>query len=182
MSDKDPVLSQDDIDSLLSEAAVGTDGEVDQADSGQDDERGALADAAMVDAIESEEPVDEQERDARWASADESKLKGHAQPAPQRSLAGTSAGSSIADRGIEFILDIPLQLRVEVGRTRVSLGDLLSYGPGAVVPLDKVAGEPLEIFVNDKLVARGEAVIVNEKFGVRLTEVVSKAERIEHLG
>ena len=86
-----------------------------------------------------------------------------------------------APREIEFILDIPLQMRVEVGRTRVTIANLLSFGPGAVVELDKLAGEPLDIFINEKLVARGEAIITNEKFGIRLTEVVSKTERIENL-
>jgi flagellar motor switch protein FliN/FliY len=63
----------------------------------------------------------------------------------------------------------------------MTIGDLLTLGPGSIVELQKLAGEPLEVFVNNKLVARGEAVIVNEKFGVRLTDVISKAERIESL-
>ena len=84
-------------------------------------------------------------------------------------------------REMDFILDIPLQLTVEVGRSTIEIGELLQLGPGSIVELDKLAGEPLEIFANDKLVARGEAVIVNEKFGIRLTDVVSKHDRIENL-
>lgn len=84
-------------------------------------------------------------------------------------------------RDLDFVLDIPLVLTVEVGRSRLTIGELLTLGPGSIVELQKLAGEPLEVFINDKLVARGEAVIINEKFGIRLTDVISKAERIESL-
>ena len=89
---------------------------------------------------------------------------------------------TLGDRGLDFILDIPLDLVVEVGRTKMQIGELLALGPGSVVELEKLAGEPLEVYVNNKLVANGEAVVVNEKFGVRLTNVISKSERIEGLG
>jgi flagellar motor switch protein FliN len=84
-------------------------------------------------------------------------------------------------RDLDFILDIPLQLTVEVGRSTMEIGELLQLGPGSIVELDKLAGEPLEIFANDKLVAHGEAVIVNEKYGIRPTDVVSTHDRIENL-
>lgn len=84
-------------------------------------------------------------------------------------------------RDLEFLMDIPLRVSVEVGRTRVTIQDLLSLGPGSIVELDKLAGEPLDVYINQKLVARGEAVIINEKFGVRLTDVVSRVERIANL-
>jgi len=87
----------------------------------------------------------------------------------------------LTSRPIDFILDIPLQFSVEVGRTRVRIGDLLTMGPGSIIELEKLAGEPLEVFVNDKLVAKGEAVIINEKFGIRLTDVISAKERLENL-
>jgi flagellar motor switch protein FliN/FliY len=82
---------------------------------------------------------------------------------------------------ISFILDIPLQLSVELGRTRMIINDLLQLGQGSVVELEKLAGEPLDILVNNKLVARGEVVVVNEKFGIRLTDIISPIERIEKL-
>jgi len=82
---------------------------------------------------------------------------------------------------INFILDIPLQLSVELGRTRMIINDLLQLGQGSVVELEKLAGEPLDILVNNKLVARGEVVVVNEKFGIRLTDIISPIERIEKL-
>ncbi len=82
---------------------------------------------------------------------------------------------------VERILDIPVTISVELGRTRMLINDLLQLGQGSVLELDKLAGEPMEIMVNDRLVARGEVVVVNEKFGVRLTDVVSPAERIKQL-
>jgi flagellar motor switch protein FliN/FliY len=87
----------------------------------------------------------------------------------------------IPSRRLELLLDVPLELSVELGRTRMSIQDLLSLGPGSVVELDKVAGEPLDILVNNRLVARGEVVVVNDKFGVRITDIVSPSERIARL-
>lgn len=89
--------------------------------------------------------------------------------------------SSPSSRRLELLLDVPLDLSVELGRSRMSIQDLLGLSPGSVVELDKIAGEPLDILVNDRLVARGEAVVVNDKFGVRITDIVSPAERIARL-
>ncbi|MDM8538700.1 flagellar motor switch protein FliN [Desulfobacterales bacterium HSG17] len=86
------------------------------------------------------------------------------------------------DKNLEFILDIPLLLTVELGRTKMLVNDLLQLGQGSIVELEKLAGEPLEIFINSKLVARGEVVVVNEKFGVRLTDIISPIERVRTLG
>ena len=82
---------------------------------------------------------------------------------------------------LDFILDIPLKVTVELGRTRMSVRDILQLAQGSVVELSKFAGEPLEVLVNDRLVARGEVVTVNEKFGIRLTDILSPMERIEQL-
>ena len=82
---------------------------------------------------------------------------------------------------LDFILDIPLRVSVELGRTKILIKDLLQLGQGSVVELSKFAGEPLELLVNDKLIARGEVVVVNEKFGLRLTDIISPVERIEQL-
>jgi flagellar motor switch protein FliN/FliY len=84
-------------------------------------------------------------------------------------------------RELDFILDIPLDVSAELGRTRLLINELLQLGQGSVVELNKLAGEPLEIFVNGKLVARGEAVVINEKFGVRLTDIISPIERVKQL-
>ena len=85
-------------------------------------------------------------------------------------------------RELDFILDIPLDVSAELGRTRLLINELLKLGQGSVVELNKLAGEPLEVFVNGKLVARGEAVVINEKFGVRLTDIISPIERVKQLG
>lgn len=85
-------------------------------------------------------------------------------------------------RNLEFLFDIPLQVSVEVGRARILVKDLLQMREGHVIELEKLAGEPLDLYVNSRLVARGEAVLVNDKFGLRLTDVVSQTERIENLG
>ncbi|MBF0477389.1 MAG: flagellar motor switch protein FliN [Deltaproteobacteria bacterium] len=82
---------------------------------------------------------------------------------------------------LDFILDIPLNVSVELGRTKMQINDLLQLGQGSVIELNKLAGEPMEILVNNKLIARGEVVVVNEKFGVRLTEIITPLERIEQL-
>lgn len=82
-------------------------------------------------------------------------------------------------KSLDFILDIPLQLTVELGRTKLLVKDVLELNQGSVVELTKLAGEPLDVFVNSKLVARGEAVVINEKFGIRLVDIVSPNERVE---
>lgn len=87
--------------------------------------------------------------------------------------------TSLDKKNLDFILDIPLQVTVELGRTKLLVKDILQLNQGAVVELTKLAGEPLDVFVNSKLVARGEAVVVNEKFGVRLVDIVSPNERVE---
>lgn len=84
-------------------------------------------------------------------------------------------------RELDFILDIPLDISVELGRTKLIINELLQLGQGSVIELNKLAGELLEIYVNGKLLARGEAVVVNEKFGVRLTDIISPLERVKQL-
>ncbi|WP_413558707.1 flagellar motor switch protein FliN [Bdellovibrio sp. HCB209] len=93
----------------------------------------------------------------------------------------SSAGSPVKDRNLNLILDIPLKVTVELGRTKMPVSELLNLTQGSVIELNKLAGEPMEVYVNDKLIARGEAVVVNEKFGVRLTDIISPAERVEQL-
>lgn len=95
--------------------------------------------------------------------------------------AETSEADATKDRNLALILDIPLRVTVELGRTKMPVNELLNLGQGSVIELNKLAGEPMEVFVNDKLIARGEAVVVNEKFGVRLTDIISTKERVEQL-
>ncbi|MEW6266645.1 MAG: flagellar motor switch protein FliN [Thermodesulfobacteriota bacterium] len=140
------VLSQDDIDKLMSE-----DGELGQG----------------------------------WEEKPPPK-KPAAKPAPsahdfgQLAVSGSTAPAG-QPRSLDFILDIPLEVSVELGRTKMVINDLLQLGQGSVIELTKLAGEPLEILVNNKLVARGEVVVVNEKFGVRVTDIVSPMERVKSL-
>jgi len=82
---------------------------------------------------------------------------------------------------MEFVLDIPLEITVELGRTNMLINDMLKLGQGSVIELTKLAGESLEILANQKPIARGEVVVVNEKYGVRLTEVISPMERVKRL-
>ncbi|MFO1406059.1 MAG: flagellar motor switch protein FliN [Steroidobacteraceae bacterium] len=101
--------------------------------------------------------------------------------APLQGSPGAS-GASEGELNLDAILDVRLTLTLEVGRSRITVRDLLALAPGSVVELDRKAGEPLDMFVNGVLVARGEVVVVNERFGLRLTEVVSAGERVRHLG
>jgi flagellar motor switch protein FliN/FliY len=84
-------------------------------------------------------------------------------------------------RRLELLLDVPMEITVELGRSRMTIQELLALSPGSVIELDKLAGEPLDILVNDRLIARGEAVVINDKFGIRITDIVSRAERIARL-
>ncbi|MCS7202890.1 MAG: flagellar motor switch protein FliN [Thermodesulfovibrio sp.] len=85
-------------------------------------------------------------------------------------------------RDIDFILDIPLELEVVIGRTRILVQELLQLTQGSVIALDKLAGEPMEVYVNGKLIGRGEVVVVNEKFGIRITDIITPQERVKQLG
>ena len=85
------------------------------------------------------------------------------------------------DVNLEVILDVPVTLSMEVGRTRIAIRNLLQLNQGSVVELDRAAGDPLDVFVNGTLVAHGEVVVVNDKFGIRLTDVISPAERVRKL-
>lgn len=82
---------------------------------------------------------------------------------------------------LDFILDVPLRVTVHLGSTKMMIRDLLQLGQGSVVELEKLAGEPMDVYIGDKLVARGEVVVVNEKFGVRLTDIMTPVERIQQL-
>ena len=84
-------------------------------------------------------------------------------------------------QNIDFLLDIPLQITVELGKAKITIGELLKLGQGSVVELDKLTNQPLEIFVNKRLMAQGEVVVVNEKFGIRLTNIISPGERVKEL-
>lgn len=93
----------------------------------------------------------------------------------------TDTGAATGDLNLDVILDVPVSLSLEVGRARIPIRNLLQLNQGSVVELDRAAGEPLDVYVNGTLIAQGEVVVVNDRFGVRLTDVVSPAERIKRL-
>jgi len=96
-------------------------------------------------------------------------------------LEDTSSGPAAEEENLDVILDIPVTISMEIGRTNISIRNLLQLNQGSVVELDRLAGEPMDVLVNGTLVAHGEVVVVNEKFGIRLTDVISPAERVKKL-
>jgi flagellar motor switch protein FliN/FliY len=94
---------------------------------------------------------------------------------------GTAAAASGTQQNLDMILDIPVQLTVELGRTKIAIRNLLQLAQGSVVELDGMAGEPMDVLVNGCLIAQGEVVVVNDKFGIRLTDIITPAERIRRL-
>ncbi|BCM25470.1 MAG: flagellar motor switch protein FliN [Methylophilaceae bacterium] len=106
-----------------------------------------------------------------------------AKPAQAQVFTEFSAKNKLADtqNDIDFILDIPVQLTVELGRTKIAIKNLLQLAQGSVVELDGMAGEPMDVLVNGCLIAQGEVVVVNDKFGIRLTDIITPAERIRKI-
>lgn len=119
-----------------------------------------------------------------WAAAmaEQAAPAAPAAPAPEifKEFSGTASGGGLAN-DIDFILDIPVLLTVELGRTKIAIKNLLQLAQGSVVELDGLAGEPMDVLVNGCLIAQGEVVVVNDKFGVRLTDIITPAERIRKL-
>ncbi len=135
----------------------------------------------------SAKPVEKKEdEEIGWGDVEE-EMKTSAKPAEKREVSDVrfeeikKGKTDKASLDIDFILDLPLAVTVELGKTKMLISELLQLGQGSVVELTKFAGEPMEVFVNHRLIARGEVVVVNEKFGVRLTNVVSHAERLNRL-
>lgn len=118
-----------------------------------------------------------------WAAAlSENEGAGGAQAPAFAELGGTATTAPSGSQNLDFLLDIPLDVTVELGRTSMIINKMLQLTQGSVVELDKAAGEPVEIFVNDKLLGKGEVIVVNERFGVRITEIISQADRIKNIG
>jgi len=136
----------------------------------------------LMDLLEEalEEPKDTSSNQEQPESSSQEKSKSETQPAKLEQLSPQKKGEVYPE--LEFILDIPLEVSVEIGRTKMLIRDLLKLNQGSIVELEKFAGEPVEIYVNGKLMAKGEVVVVNDKFGVRITEIISAQERIRKLG
>ena len=193
-------MDQDELDRQLNAMSGGAEDDM-LSSLGEDDKLAAEWEAALAggDAQSSSEKKGGQNDDklpAEWAAA----LAGDEQRAVEeereKKLVPQALDARFKDmteaykaprpdgerRELDFILDIPLDVSAELGRTRLLINELLQLGQGSVVELNKLAGEPLEVYVNGKLVARGEAVVINEKFGVRLTDIISPIERVKQLG
>lgn len=140
-------------------------------------EAGDVPDADLDDATAAE-PEAATEAESSEAGADAPEV----QPAPLDPLEDTS-GSSRSDKEInlDVILDVPVEVSMEIGSTKMNIRNLLHLNQGSVVELDRLAGEPLNVKVNGTLIAHGEVVVVNEKFGIRLTDIISPAERVKKL-
>ena len=130
------------------------------------------------DVNQEDEPVKDEGADE---GAGETAVEEKEEVVDEEGSAETADEESGEPASLDLILDIPLAVTVELGRSKMLINDLLQLGQGSVVELTKLVGEPLEVLVNDKLVARGEVVVVNEKFGVRLTDIVTPMERVKSL-
>ena len=192
-------MSQDDQEALAAQWAAQLEGEEDSPSGG--DAGAPEAAAADAGAGGEHSPVDEEALAAQWAEALADDEEDKSGPSTFGGAGAGGFGRTPTDahfrdmtemsrqpkdnklkRELDFILDIPLDVSAELGRTRLLINELLQLGQGSVVELNKLAGEPLEVYVNGKLVARGEAVVINEKFGVRLTDIISPIERVKQLG
>lgn len=132
--------------------------------------------AAMAEQAEVKPDGDDTDWDAALAEQ-----KDYEQAPMQVLEADNNSGAGHEDINLDVILDIPVSISMEVGTTKISIRNLLKLNQGSVVELDRLAGEPLDVMVNGTLIAHGEVVVVNEKYGIRLTDVISAAERIKKL-
>jgi len=130
------------------------------------------------DVNQEDEPVTDEGADE---GAGETAVEEKEEVIDEEGSAETAGEESGEPASLDLILDIPLAVTVELGRSKMLINDLLQLGQGSVIELTKLVGDPLEVLVNDKLVARGEVVVVNEKFGVRLTDIVTPMERVKSL-
>lgn len=158
---------------------------------GEEDEMAREMAAAMKEegqAVEKDPPPEESENaepETQAQSPDKGAEKGpdkgkSVEAKPLSALKPKEGGAPLGN--LDFILDVPLQVTVNLGNAKMLIKELLQLGQGSVVELEKMAGEPMDVLIGDKLVARGDVVVVNEKFGVRLTDIVSTVDRIQNLG
>jgi flagellar motor switch protein FliN/FliY len=121
------------------------------------------------------------EEEDPWAAAleEQAAAEADANPAPVAQL--SDEGGTRLDVDLDMVMDIPVTVSMEIGRTKINIRNLLQLSQGSVIELDRLAGEPMDVLVNDTLIAHGEVVVVNDKFGIRLTDVISAADRIKKL-
>ena len=137
----------------------------------------ALAEAGDVPDADVEANAD----DSAGADPETAEAGGDVQPADLNTLEDTSTAGADGEINLDVILDVPVEISMEIGSTKMNIRNLLQLNQGSVVELDRLAGEPLDVKVNGTLIAHGEVVVVNEKFGIRLTDIISPAERVKKL-
>ncbi|MFT6154378.1 MAG: flagellar motor switch protein FliN/FliY [Crocinitomicaceae bacterium] len=166
MSDDDQTPEKDtstlDVDSLADEVAAGAQEATEEGEDLADEWAAAMEESGDGDSDETEDEV---------------------QAAPMESFEGVEKepASEVTTPELDVILDIPVSISMEVGNTQIPIRNLLQLNQGSVIELDRLAGEPLDVLVNGTLIAHGEVVMVNDKFGIRLTDVISQSERIQKL-
>ncbi len=174
-------LRQDDIDALLNQENASS-----EAEEGASEPQKGAENAEEDLLAQWEEALKEaKEAESKQAQEEEKKKEKKASsPArsPQLEEFTNQKGGEDGHPSLDFILDIPLEISVEIGRSKMIINDLLKLSQGSIIELNKLAGEPAEIYVNQRLMARGEVVVVNDRFAVRLTEIISPQERIRQLG
>jgi len=180
-------LQQDEIDALLNQGEEKEEKKEEAPQEGQGDAPQEDADNAEADLLAQwEEALKEaKEAEQKQAAGQEKKEKKKEAPpakSPQLEEFKSKRGGDEGHPSLDFILDIPLEISVEIGRSKMIINDLLKLSQGSIIELNKLAGEPAEIYVNQRLMARGEVVVVNDRFAVRLTEIISPQERIRQLG
>ena len=142
----------------------------------------AMAEAGQTDGLgkegdESSKAVDKAGQGSEGDPANEGETSPETSP-----LSSLQPQAPEAPMGkLDFILDVPLQVTVNLGKTKMLIKELLQLGQGSVVELEKMAGEPMDVFIGERLIARGEVVVVNEKFGIRLTDIVNSVDRVKYL-
>jgi len=166
----DEPLSQEEVEALKAGGAEGGDAAPPDAQAAPDPDAAQAQEPSEEDMAAQEAP----QPDIRMSTVPEPAVR----PAAFRPLSG--AADTGMRNGVDLLLDVQLNVAVELGRAQLHVRDILGLGPGAVVELDKHSGEPVEVVVNGKLLARGEVILIDENFGVRITEIVSKPERDSH--
>ncbi len=164
-------ITQEEADAMLKDASGNTDAGEDAAAESQPDETVENANPMSSDASEpmTQRPIGGSEEIA-------------ASPGQLDTLRSVVGAPSDTKGNINFLLDVPLDVTVELGRTKIALKDMLQLGPGSVIELDKLIGEPVDLLINERLIAKGEVVVFDESFGVRITDIINPEERIKSLG
>ncbi len=186
-------LRQDDIDALLNQnqeeepEKKGAESEETKAEEGGTPEVGEAEADLLAQWEEALKEAQEAKPQEGSSSAEEKAAqKSEAKEAPSAAQPSfeefRQAEGGEGHPNLDFILDIPLEISVEIGRSKMIINDLLKLSQGSIIELNKLAGEPAEIYVNQRLMARGEVVVVNDRFAVRLTEIISPQERVRQLG